>query len=440
MKIKLIGLLTIILLLFVNITAPAVNIKLQKNNDNIKQIKEEIKYNTNQKITEIIQKINRTVIKQFLEELISIGPRMTNTHGCKKAGDFIYKKFQGFGLEASKHEWSDFGNKWHPGFFNSYNIEGFLQGKNEKDKEVLIFNAHYDTVENTVGADDDGSGVIGVLAAAYALSQYSFNKTIKFVTFSGEEIGLLGSTHYVKDLYENNEEIFVEFNADMIGYAKTKEDEKKIRLSYSEDAEWIIDIVQNINDSSDKMNLRITDKYPMDRDSKRGGSDYFPFLQYGYESVAFWEGAWNRNMHTPRDDITNVNIDYLVNTTRIIAGTMAYLADIDDQPPKITISSPKKGKLYLKDRVLKTFESDKTIVLNNVWIYTDIKTYNSEIKKVEFYYDGKLQHTAENLPYVWNLNKTSIGKHKLETIVYDEKGRQSVDQINFLYLNLLKSK
>jgi aminopeptidase YwaD len=428
-----------LLIIFLMLFNPCIQALDESTKRNVeKPIEKKTSYNINQKITEIIKKINRTIVKNFLEELISIGPRMTNTYGCIKAGEYIYNKFQEFNLIAKKHEWSGFGNVYHLGFYKSNNIEGILQGNNVKEDEVIIFNAHYDTVEDTVGANDDGSGVVGVLSAAYVLSQYSFNKTIKFVTFSGEEVGLLGSTNYVKNLYENNKEILVEFNADMIGVANSKEGGRKIRLSYSEDTEWIIDILEDINNSNNDFHLSVADKYKYNRDSTRGYSDYFPFIQYGYESISFWQAGGDPNMHTPQDNLTNVNLSYLVNVTRIIAATIASIADIDDFPPRLEISSPKKGKLYFKDRIIKTFKSEKTTIINDILIYTDIKTVSSPIEKVEFYYDDKLEHTVNNVPYIWHLNKRSVGQHKIKAIVYDTRGRNSTDQISFLFINPLR--
>ena len=392
------------------------------------------------KIKEIINKINKTLIKNFLEELISIGPRMTGTYGCENAGEYIYNKFLEFSLDAEKHKWKGFGNIWHPGYYQSENIIGTLEGKNKKETETIVFNAHYDTVEDTVGANDDGSGVIGVLAAAYVLSQYNFNRTIKFVTFSGEEIGLLGSTNYVRDIYKNNEEILVEFNADMIGLAKTKDEGRKIRLSYSEDTNWIIDEMEKINKSTDKFHLQISAMYPYDRYADRGGSDYYEFIKHGYESISVWESTWDPKMHTPDDNITNVNISYLVNTTRIIASTIAKIADQTDIPPRIKIIAPKRNNIYISDKNIDLFKLQTTIVFNDIWIYTDVKKGNSPIKKVDFYYDGVHKETIENPPFVWHLNKNSVRKHKIKVVATDEIGRNSTDEIEFLYFNLLKSK
>jgi hypothetical protein len=394
-------------------------------------------YQTNEKISKIIQMINKTLIQHYLEELISIGPRMTGTYGCEKAGSYILKTFRKLNLEANAYLWEGFGNRRFPSYYQGYNIEGALHSDNPVTDEVIIFNAHYDTVEDTVGANDDGSGVVGVLAAAYALSHFSFNHTIKFVAFSGEEIGLLGSTYYVKHLYEQNEDILVEFNADMIGGAHTSEEGRSIRLSYSEDTEWIIEGMQNILQSYNTvLNLQITRTYPYNRESKRGGSDYFPFILYGYESIAFWQAASDPNMHTPEDDLSNVNISYLVNTTRLIAATIAFTADMEDRPIKMNIVCPKKGKLYINDRNIKPFKKERTWIINDKWVYLDIHTFNAPVERVEFYLDEKLKHTIYDIPYVWNLNILSFGNHKLTVIAYDEKGGNATDQIIMFLWNI----
>jgi len=423
------------IILLINIFPNFGSIKIHKNNSN-----EINNIYIKQKVHEIIKTINESMIENILRELISIGPRMTSTYGCQKAGEYIINKFNKYNLSVEKRPWEDFGNKFNPGYYKSNNIIGTKQGLDKKDDEVIIFHAHYDTVKDSVGANDDGSGVVGVLAAAYALSKYDFNKTIKFVTFSGEEIGLCGSSYYAKEIYDENLDILVAINADMIGKSNTKEEGKKIRLSYSEDTEWIINAIDKINKSNEKIDIRVSEKYPYDRDSDKGYSDYFGLIRYGYESISVWNSGNDPYANTPEDVFSNVNISYLVNTTRIIAATIAYLADNNNQPPKVTIGCPKKGKIYHQDKIIKNLKTDKTFVINDIWIYPDIKIYNSDIKKIEFYYDGILQETINDIPYAWHLNKNSIGKHKIEVKVYDTLGRTSIDQINIFNFNLLKTK
>ena len=62
----------------------------------------------------------------------------------------------------------------------------------------------------------------------------------------------------------------------------------------------------------------------------------------------------------------------------------------------------------------------------------------AEIDRVEFYFDDKLECTREQIPYVWHLNKTGFGNHKITVKLFDRQGRNSTDQINIFYINLLK--
>ena len=67
--------------------------------------------------------------------------------------------------------------------------------------DVVVVGAHYDTVpEGSVGANDNASGTAVILALAEALSRQSLPFTVRFVSFGAEEVGLLGSRHYVASL------------------------------------------------------------------------------------------------------------------------------------------------------------------------------------------------------------------------------------------------
>jgi len=394
------------------------------------------------KIGAIIETINESLVTEYLETIVGYGPRLTGTYGCEKTAKYIYEQFQEMGLKTRYQNWTKFttGRKPlrpKPRIFRSQNIEGILEGKDTSGEKIVIFNAHYDSVKVSPGADDDGSGVAAVLAAAYVLSKFDFNHTIKFVVFSGEEQGLFGSKVYAKEAYENNDEIIVEFNADMIGYCKTAEGENRFRYSGTKDVEWIMDDIDELNVDFN-FNFELT-RWIIDEVGP-GGSDYFSFVQYGYESIAFWEGEWNQNMHTPQDDLDNVNIDYLVKTTRLITATLANIADINISYPQVKIESPKRGKLYVEGKEKKdlyeTNEDEiRTIVINDMWVWADVKYGDAPIKKVEFYYSGKLQHTDVTPPFKWRLNKFSILKHEIRVVVYDELDRTASDWIKILFFN-----
>jgi len=427
--------LIIILLITNPVAISTFNKTLDKKNYSISI--NELKFNDD-KIIQAIEMVNETLLRKYLEELISNGPRKTGTYGCEQAAEFIYDQFQEMGLETRYHYWESRVIKLIPRLYKSQNIEGVHKNNNTSNKEVIIFNAHYDTAKVSPGANDDGSGVAAVLTAAYILSKFEFNRTIKFVAFSGEEVGLLGSKNYVKELYEKNEDVLVEFNADIIGYTKTAQGGKNVSLSLTEDAKWIIDEIKNLNQKYN-ISLNVKGERKLTQGALVGGSDYYDFVLYGYEAIAFWQDEFNRNyFHTPNDTIEYINFSYLVNVTKLIVGSLAYLADFEVTHPRIRIVTPRHGRLYFEDRTIKKFRYDKTLVINDVLIHTNVKPGDSPISYVEFYYDGKKIFNDTDSPYQYRINKFSIRRHNIRVVVYDEKGRSASDEMKFYFININK--
>ncbi|HUS99522.1 MAG TPA: M28 family peptidase [Candidatus Thermoplasmatota archaeon] len=386
------------------------------------------------KIQEIIDKINETLIRNFIEYLVvEIGNRYTGTDGCKKAATYIYQQFENMGLQSTYQNWSSWGNSLLAGFFTSQNVIGTHQGTDPD--EIIIFNAHYDTAKRTVGAVDDGSGTAGVLAAAYVLCQYQFKRTMEFVAFSGEEQGTLGSYAYARKLYDQHTPVLVEFNADMIGKATSKETGKTIRLSITEDAGWIAGIMETMTKEYG-LNFNITRWQMIDRDARSGWSDYFKFTQLGYESVVVWPGEWDPNMHTTRDNLSNVNISYLVNMTRHIAATMAILADMEITQPQLSIAHPRFGTIVMNDNEKLTYKYKTPIILDDTTIQVEVTQGSNPIEKVEFYYDNSLLLTDTEKPYEYLLNNTSFGIHKIKVIAYDTIGANATDEMKILFINI----
>jgi len=65
---------------------------------------------------------------------------------------------------------------------------------------VLVLGGHTDSVFAGPGINDDGSGTVGVLTVAQALTKYSVKNAVRFGFWSAEEFGLLGSKHYLKTI------------------------------------------------------------------------------------------------------------------------------------------------------------------------------------------------------------------------------------------------
>ena len=271
-------------------------------------------------IVSLIENLNEEIILEFLENLTSFGPRVTGTEACDKSGEYIYNKFIKMGLDTRFQYWEN-DNLY------GYNIEATINGYDNTNDEVYIICAHYDSLSGSPGADDDGSGVAAVMAAAKLMSNYFYKNTVKFVAFSGEEQGLYGSYYYVEEALNNNANITGVLNVDMIGFSETEEDSKylKVYQDIGNPLEWLTDYTINVSEEYyDYINLEIVPS------GYSWSSDHYYFWQAGYSAIFYAEKTFNRHFHSPDDTIQNMNISYTVKNTKLIIATLAELAEITD--------------------------------------------------------------------------------------------------------------
>jgi len=279
-------------------------------------------------IIDIIQQVDESLILDYLEDLVAFGPRVTESSACEQAADWIYNEFQSLGLEVRYQSWSN-------GAYQSENIEATLPGADHESDEIYIICGHYDSVPGSPGADDDGSGTVATLAAAYILSQYSFDHTIRFVTFSGEEQGLLGSEKYVEEAYANGDNIVATLNVDMIGYAITENQGNNIKVYHNDDSNWLVDFTDDIADQySEYINLNVIPS------GWTWGSDHYYFWEYGYDALFYHEYEFNAYYHSPQDTIENMNLTYDVKCSKLILATLASLTQPSGSNPPETPTQP----------------------------------------------------------------------------------------------------
>jgi hypothetical protein len=131
-----------------------------------------------------------------------------------KAADYIQTQFESLGYLPTNRV---FGNQ------QQYrNIEVDVYGL-EKRSEIIVVGAHYDTTWVTPGADDNASGVAGLLEIARAFRDKRFPRTIRFIAFSNEEVPFykraeMGSMISAKRSYSRSELIVGMFSLEMIGF------------------------------------------------------------------------------------------------------------------------------------------------------------------------------------------------------------------------------
>ncbi|MEM4258538.1 MAG: M28 family peptidase [Candidatus Thermoplasmatota archaeon] len=276
-------------------------------------------------VVQIVEQLNATILLKYLENLTAFGPRVTQTQACIDAGTYIYDQFKKMGLQVRYHNWSN------EGYYGS-NIEAQLSPHDPETDEIFLICGHYDSVSGSPGADDDGSGVAITLAAAEILSKYTVNKTVRFVAFSGEEQGLLGSERYAQEVAANNDNIIAVLNADMIGFALTYSDGQKIKIYADTPSLWITQYMTNISQTyHEYIDLTVLPS------GTTSGSDHYYFWVYGYYAIFEHEYNFNDYYHSSQDTIQHMNLSYTVKTSRLLLATLAELLETDVVPPPLPV-------------------------------------------------------------------------------------------------------
>jgi hypothetical protein len=285
-------------------------------------------------VIEILEQINESIFLQYEQNLTADGPRPTESQPCIDAAEYMYTQFQTMGLAVRYHHWELSG-------YVSDNVEATLNGTNASSDDIYIICAHYDTVYDGPGADDDTSGTAALLIAASIMSHYQFNHTIKFVAFSGEEQGLLGSAVYAEEAAAQGWDIIGVLNCDMISYAITSVDGNNLIVFEDDTSEWLYTYTSTVNTIyTDFIHLTL------EHGGWTWGSDHNSFWDYGYSALFYFEYTETPYYHTSQDTIAHINLSYAVKNMRLIIATLAELAGsgLSSSPPATpTLTGPTIG-------------------------------------------------------------------------------------------------
>ncbi len=131
--------------------------------------------------------------RQYLEALTDFGSRTTYSgSGEEQAAEYIADTLAGFGYAVEIQPFTAVDeDDWT---VDSANVVAVKEGDSPLE---IVVGAHYDSEEDVEGADDNASGVAGLLEVAELISDVPTPYTIRFIAFGAEEAGLLGSQAYV---------------------------------------------------------------------------------------------------------------------------------------------------------------------------------------------------------------------------------------------------
>lgn len=170
-----------------------------------------------------------------------IGVRSDETYAnVQRAAAYIERVLASLGYQVASQEFTADGRTHR-------NLEATLGGAG-RAHEVVVLGAHYDTAEDAPGADDNASGVAGVLELARVFAQAPQARTVRFVFFPNEEppsfaTDDMGSRHYAKAARARNDQIVAMLSIESIGYYDTEKGSQRypfpLNLAYPDVGDFI---------------------------------------------------------------------------------------------------------------------------------------------------------------------------------------------------------
>ncbi len=348
-------------------------------------------------IAGMVKEVSPDSLKSYISTLVAFGTRstlstQTDAHrGIGAARKWVLSKFLQFAKES---------NGRMTAFIDTTtlkpdgqridaptvlgNVVATLKGTDAADDRVFIISGHLDNMRTNVmdrtgdapGADDDGSGSSAVLECARIMSKHSFPATVIFVTVSGEEQGLFGSTFMANKAKAQNMHIEAVLNNDIMGsnnsnqtniinntqvrvfseglpYFELDKKAKMIRQLGLENDGISRQLARYVKEIGERYvdNLQVVMIYRNDR-FLRGG-DHTPYVENGFAGVRITE--MNENFTRQHQDVRiengiqygdllqHIDFEYLRKNTALNLSNLANLAKSPARPEAVKIDVKELG-------------------------------------------------------------------------------------------------
>lgn len=297
--------------------------------------------------------VDSTAVRKHLYALSAdeMEGRRAGTEGIEKAAQYIESEFQRIGLKTyanlnSYRQTFTFKPRRAKDSITSSNIIGVLEGKSKKDEYVIV-SAHYDHLgirkaeedKDSIynGANDDASGVTGVLALAEYFSKKGANeRSILFIAFTAEEMGLLGSKYFGEGI--DATKFVAGINLEMIG-KEPATGPKTAWLTGFDRSDFGKIIQKNLEGTGYKL---YPDPYPTFNLFFR--SDNASLARLGVPSHTFSTTQIDKDpdYHKVTDEAETLNIAIITETIKAVAKGTESIINGKDTPTRVVIEEPKK--------------------------------------------------------------------------------------------------
>lgn len=298
-------------------------------------------------ISDMIAEVDTNRLRADLDSLVGTRHYTQPNLKLQAIKDTMYSRMNAHGHSLFVHSFQ----------YQTYTAQNYIatqQGNAEQGQNIII-DGHYDCVSNGPGADDNLSAVVAMLEASRILSNYQFHKNIKYIGFDLEELGLLGSKEYVKNVWMPRDKITGVLNFEMIGYYSEKNGSQKLPAGFNQlfpqaYAEVVADtfkgnFITNVGNVASSalvdtfvynakkyvpdlrvISVKAPGKSTIAPDLRR--SDHAAFWDANYPALMLTDGAnfRNKNYHTALDVVDSINIPFLEKVLKATIATSANLA------------------------------------------------------------------------------------------------------------------
>lgn len=268
--------------------------------------------------------VSQSNINTYLQEFEAIGVKRTGTTQNTNAFNWLKNKYLSLGYTTAdffEHSWTSSG-------LSSKNLIVTKTGTVYPNKFVIIC-GHFDSI-NGPGTNDNGSGTSIILEAVRILKNVPTEYSIRFIHFSGEEQGLLGSSRYVSQVVNGTipkMDIKLVINLDQVGGLASKANTKlyhdKDQSSPTSNNAAAATAVQELANCT-----LLYSPLSVEYDNAEN-TDYVPFQQNGEIITGYfeYEGGYNNPyVHTANDLYANMDPVYVFNIGKAAVGAVQHFA------------------------------------------------------------------------------------------------------------------
>ncbi|RRQ45314.1 M20/M25/M40 family metallo-hydrolase [Chryseobacterium sp. SC28] len=305
----------------------------------------------NQDYANVSNLVSQANINTYLLEFEALGVKTTGSAANNNAFLWLKNKYLSFGYKEADIAQDNF-------TYNGKSTSNIIVTKTgtKYPDTYLIVCGHYDTITGT-GTNDNGSGVSVILEVARLLKNINTEYSVKFINFSGEEQGLLGSQHYVNTVVNATNpkmNIRLVLNIDEVGGVKGQTNDT-ITCERDESGPSLNNSASNTF-TQQLMNCVALYSPLKTHLSYAYASDYMPFQSNGEAITGLFEYNQTPYAHTANDKYVNLDPVYIYNIAKATTGAVQHFAvagqTLDIGTPKDIVKSfslyPNPAKNYLQ--------------------------------------------------------------------------------------------